>query len=105
MMMAGTIDFWFQVCADLGYSPFKHQPDTILQQYTGLTDKGGIEIYEGDILVYKDRGSITCDFTEPVEWNEKQGYFCTESSEHVWGEVARLSKVIGNIYENQDLIK
>lgn len=77
----------------------------ILMQFTGLLDKKGVEIYEGDILEYNDKESITENFVEPVSWNEEQGYFCTESSEHVWGEVARLSKIVGNIYENQELLE
>ncbi len=78
--------------------------DIDVMQFTGLKDIKGKEIYEGDILEYEDLGSITDSFVEPVRWNEEQGYFCTESSDHVWAEVARMSEVVGNIYENPDLV-
>lgn len=79
--------------------------DLKVMQYTGLKDKYNEEIYQGDIIVYEDKHNITNDFTEEVIWLEDE-YYCgwaTESSENVWAEVARQSKVIGNIYENPEL--
>lgn len=72
----------------------------ILMQYTGLKDKNGKEIYEGDVV--KSRGYNDIDeeervFIDTVEFNG--GAFspiCFEKCENF--------EVIGNIYENPELL-
>lgn len=66
-------------------------------QYTGLTDKNGKEIYEGDILKWNEKewGS---PFNEVVEWDYSQ--FNIRAND--WKE---WCEVIGNIYENTNLLE
>ena len=75
-------------------------------QYTGLKDKNGKEVYEGDIV--KDWENI--DLYEVV-WNRR--YACFELNRLTFGndtgqEIDNLHldlEIIGNIYENKDLLE
>lgn len=73
-------------------------------QFTGLTDKHGKEIYEGDIIVYRDQsgsGRERIFPPRPVRWNDELSEF------NVSGAMVGGSsyEVIGNIYENPELLK
>ena len=82
-------------------------PDAILMQYTGLHDKNGKEIYEGDVVKF-----IT-EFTPrigTVEWDDEYSRFAV-AYKTAWIDFEGINKgekgieVIGNIYENHELLK
>lgn len=85
--------------------------NAILMQSTGLVDKNGKEIFEGDIVQFEDCYTET-DFlyvnTGIVEWS--QGSFTITNRDSVEmgdlldGEFLDVT-IIGNIYENPELLE
>lgn len=81
-----------------------------VMQYTGLKDKNGKEVYEGDILgINDDRPVLTTRykvFYERGQWicqDEEMNWTNLPDMEHC-GDSLLFLKVVGNIYENPELL-
>lgn len=74
---------------------YKIDPDTV-GQFTGLHDKNGKRIFEGDILKW-DEHVWGCPYNEPVVWD----YGRLSLRENDWSE---FCEIIGNKWDNPELL-
>lgn len=95
----------------IGYFKFS---DIDLMEYTGLKDKNGKEIYEGDICRWRDSETFNDEILEDifvVVWNDEKLAWYTQNEDGNFGYDLyeytddRDLGVIGNIYENIDLLE
>lgn len=79
----------------------------VLMQATGLKDKNGVEIYEGDILKNRRYSGIRVLFEKgafKVRYERSKVYIVTQDLSSLL-EKYKSTIIIGNIYENPELLE
>lgn len=81
-----------------------------IMQYTGLKDKNGKEIYEGDIYQVAKNKKYEVQFITEEQYGEVVCGFGLYSKDLGYGFILdtyaiKEGEVIGNIYENKELLK
>lgn len=111
---------WLDLCTqpDLMALVDLENRDYVFMQFTGILDKNGKEIYEGDVVYFYLEGTPEDDYGN-AEIIFSDGCFCVKhkvgefpsNKEAVFNEYPffvidfTTTEVIGNIYENGELLK
>lgn len=104
-VMAGNGDIWI-IDEDSVAGEWIVNNDIHLMQSTGLVDKEGTEVFEGDILHHQ----IQTEYTFIVKYDEDKGRWYGDGISRTYRiditkEFLPYYKVIGNIYENPELLE
>lgn len=91
---------------------YELDPSRVLMQFTGLLDKNGKEIYEGDIVLASNEWQLKREVgNQEVFYNSKLAKFDFKNRKGIYLNNNVLQhpqtrlEVIGNIWENPELLK
>lgn len=107
-MLCGSYENQYNDCRFMPYGYGLGNDSLEVMQFTGLVDKDGLEVYEGDIVEYVQESPISDEDLSirgvgEVIWNEEMCGFVIKYMFRL--DIYLDLKIIGNIYENPELLK
>ena len=91
---------WY--CSEFGSMRTDEVDPETVGQYTGLTDKNGVKIFEGDIVRAFTRFSEI--YVSPVAYHDGTFWFKNWSWTKFLFKFEKI-EIIGNIYDNSEILK
>lgn len=80
-----------------------------VMQFTGLYDKNGKEIYEGDIVAFGNAIGLEDDYGVIEYKSSRYSFYIENEKTGLWEELFNIScaflEIIGNIHENPELLE
>ena len=80
------------------YTDYLVLPETV-GQYTGLTDKNGVKIFEGDIIRFKDNIGYV------IYTDDDASFLVDSQNRYIAMDYSSEFEVIGDIHDNPELLK
>jgi uncharacterized phage protein (TIGR01671 family) len=87
----------------------------VIQQWTGLTDRNGVDIYEGDYISFSTDNTVCLGDRDVNNWQGQEVHWDDEHATFIFGhkyEFTMLDRVMeetlevqGNIFENSDIVE
>ena len=87
--------------------------DYEVQRFTGLKDKNGKDIYEGDFITFSCNYTIDSSDVDVIQWRNQEVFYNEEYAGFYFGRKREFKildeimpdtiEVVGNIFENPDL--
>jgi hypothetical protein len=101
-MISMPLDGYFGLERFFGFLATNQPSGFILMQYTGLKDKNGVDIYEGDVVQNQAMANRVVKRTKYGEYR----LFCGNSQSHFYNGWTKgtVWEVIGNVHENPELL-
>lgn len=89
--------------------------DYEVQQFTGLKDKNGKDIYEGDLIAFSCDYTIDSSAVDIIQWENQKVFYSEEYAGFYFGtkhqfqildiNMPETIEVVGNIFENPELLR